>query len=84
MYDRPVLPVSLRSLVRVPSVALGRRSTSILAVVGVAVVLGTPAAITSAILAFLLRRKIGAADTTGEFSDLITSEPGVGYRIREA
>ncbi len=31
-----------------------------------------------------LRRKIAAADTTGEFRDLITSEPGVGYRIREA
>ena len=31
-----------------------------------------------------LRRKIAAADPTGEFRDLITSEPGVGYRIREA
>jgi two-component system KDP operon response regulator KdpE len=31
-----------------------------------------------------LRRKIAAADTTGAFRDLITSEPGVGYRIREA
>jgi two-component system KDP operon response regulator KdpE len=31
-----------------------------------------------------LRRKIAAADTTGELRDLITSEPGVGYRIREA
>ena len=30
-----------------------------------------------------LRRKIAAADETGEFRDLITSEPGVGYRIRE-
>jgi two-component system KDP operon response regulator KdpE len=31
-----------------------------------------------------LRRKIAAAGATGEFGDLITSEPGVGYRIREA
>jgi two-component system KDP operon response regulator KdpE len=31
-----------------------------------------------------LRRKIAAADASGEFRDLITSEPGVGYRIREA
>ncbi len=31
-----------------------------------------------------LRRKIAAADATGGFRDLITSEPGVGYRIREA
>ena len=31
-----------------------------------------------------LRRKIAAADESGEFTDLITSEPGVGYRIREA
>ena len=30
-----------------------------------------------------LRRKIAAADASGEFRDLITSEPGVGYRIRE-
>lgn len=30
-----------------------------------------------------LRRKIAAADATGEFVDLITSEPGVGYRIRD-
>jgi two-component system KDP operon response regulator KdpE len=31
-----------------------------------------------------LRRKIAAADDTGAVRDLITSEPGVGYRIREA
>jgi two-component system, OmpR family, KDP operon response regulator KdpE len=31
-----------------------------------------------------LRRKIAAADSTGEVRNLITSEPGVGYRIREA
>ena len=30
-----------------------------------------------------LRRKIAAADATGELGDLITSEPGIGYRIRE-
>ena len=30
-----------------------------------------------------LRRKIAAADQTGEFRNLVTSEPGVGYRIRE-
>jgi DNA-binding response OmpR family regulator len=31
-----------------------------------------------------LRRKIAAADPGGEFGDLITSEPGVGYRVRDA
>jgi two-component system KDP operon response regulator KdpE len=31
-----------------------------------------------------LRRKIAAADPDGEFRDLITSEPGVGYRVRDA
>jgi two-component system, OmpR family, KDP operon response regulator KdpE len=31
-----------------------------------------------------LRRKIAAADPGGEFRDLITSEPGVGYRVRDA
>ncbi len=30
-----------------------------------------------------LRRKLAAADPTGTMHDLITSEPGVGYRIRE-
>jgi two-component system, OmpR family, KDP operon response regulator KdpE len=30
-----------------------------------------------------LRRKLAAADTTGELSDLIVTEPGVGYRVRE-
>jgi two-component system KDP operon response regulator KdpE len=31
-----------------------------------------------------LRRKLAAADSTGELRDLIVTEPGVGYRIREA
>jgi two-component system KDP operon response regulator KdpE len=31
-----------------------------------------------------LRRKIAAADPDGEFRDLIASEPGVGYRVRDA
>jgi two-component system KDP operon response regulator KdpE len=30
-----------------------------------------------------LRRKLAAADPTGTVRDLITAEPGVGYRIRE-
>ena len=30
-----------------------------------------------------LRRKLAAADPTGSTHDLITAEPGVGYRIRE-
>ena len=30
-----------------------------------------------------LRRKLSAADATGTMHDLITAEPGVGYRIRE-
>jgi DNA-binding response OmpR family regulator len=30
-----------------------------------------------------LRRKLAAADPTGTMHDLITAEPGVGYRIRE-
>lgn len=30
-----------------------------------------------------LRRKLAAADPTGQMHDLITAEPGVGYRIRE-
>jgi two-component system KDP operon response regulator KdpE len=30
-----------------------------------------------------LRRKLAAADPTGTVHDLITAEPGVGYRIRE-
>lgn len=30
-----------------------------------------------------LRRKLAAADPTGSMHDLITAEPGVGYRIRE-
>ncbi len=30
-----------------------------------------------------LRRKLAAADSTGKMHDLITAEPGVGYRIRE-
>ncbi len=30
-----------------------------------------------------LRRKLAAADPTGAMHDLITAEPGVGYRIRE-
>lgn len=31
-----------------------------------------------------LRRKLAAADAAADVQDLITSEPGVGYRIREA
>jgi two-component system KDP operon response regulator KdpE len=31
-----------------------------------------------------LRRKLAAADPTGALRDLIVTEPGVGYRIREA
>ena len=31
-----------------------------------------------------LRRKLAAADATGELRELIVTEPGVGYRIREA
>jgi two-component system, OmpR family, KDP operon response regulator KdpE len=31
-----------------------------------------------------LRRKLAEADSTGTMHDLITAEPGVGYRIREA
>jgi two-component system KDP operon response regulator KdpE len=30
-----------------------------------------------------IRRKIAAADPTGQLRDLIVTEPGVGYRIRE-
>jgi two-component system KDP operon response regulator KdpE len=30
-----------------------------------------------------VRRKLAAADPTGELRDLITTEPGVGYRVRE-
>ena len=30
-----------------------------------------------------LRRKLAAADPTGTVRDLITAEPGIGYRIRE-
>ena len=30
-----------------------------------------------------LRRKLAAADPTGEAGDLIQAEPGVGYRFRE-
>jgi two-component system KDP operon response regulator KdpE len=30
-----------------------------------------------------LRRKLAAADPTGAMHDLITAEPGIGYRIRE-
>jgi two-component system KDP operon response regulator KdpE len=30
-----------------------------------------------------LRRKLAAADPTGELRDLIVTEPGVGYRIRD-
>ena len=30
-----------------------------------------------------LRRKIAAADPDGELRDLIVTEPGVGYRVRE-
>jgi len=29
-----------------------------------------------------LRRKIAAADPAGELRDLVTAEPGVGYRVR--
>ena len=31
-----------------------------------------------------LRRKLAAADPGGDSRDLVTSEPGVGYRVREA
>jgi two-component system KDP operon response regulator KdpE len=31
-----------------------------------------------------LRRKLAAADPSGDLGDLIVAEPGVGYRIREA
>jgi DNA-binding response OmpR family regulator len=31
-----------------------------------------------------LRRKLAAADPDGELADLIVTEPGVGYRVREA
>jgi two-component system, OmpR family, KDP operon response regulator KdpE len=31
-----------------------------------------------------LRRKIAAADAAGELRDLVTAEPGVGYRVRAA
>jgi two-component system, OmpR family, KDP operon response regulator KdpE len=31
-----------------------------------------------------LRRKLAAADPTGSLRDLIVTEPGIGYRIREA
>ena len=31
-----------------------------------------------------LRRKLAAADPTGALRDLIVTEPGVGYRVREA
>jgi len=31
-----------------------------------------------------LRRKIAAADPAGELRDLVTAEPGVGYRVRAA
>jgi two-component system KDP operon response regulator KdpE len=30
-----------------------------------------------------LRRKLAAADPTGELADLIVTEPGVGYRVRD-
>jgi DNA-binding response OmpR family regulator len=30
-----------------------------------------------------LRRKLADADAAGELQDLIVTEPGVGYRIRE-
>jgi two-component system KDP operon response regulator KdpE len=30
-----------------------------------------------------LRRKLGAADPSGQAADLIVAEPGVGYRVRE-
>ncbi|HET8784130.1 MAG TPA: helix-turn-helix domain-containing protein, partial [Candidatus Limnocylindrales bacterium] len=30
-----------------------------------------------------LRRKLAAADPDGSLADLIVTEPGVGYRIRE-
>jgi DNA-binding response OmpR family regulator len=29
-----------------------------------------------------LRRKLAAADETGDLRDLIATEPGVGYRVR--
>jgi len=31
-----------------------------------------------------LRRKIAASDPAGELRDLVTAEPGVGYRVRAA
>jgi two-component system KDP operon response regulator KdpE len=31
-----------------------------------------------------VRRKLAAADPDGALHDLITTEPGVGYRVREA
>jgi len=31
-----------------------------------------------------LRRKIAVADPAGELRDLVTAEPGVGYRVRAA
>jgi two-component system KDP operon response regulator KdpE len=31
-----------------------------------------------------LRRKLAAADATGSLGDLVTAEPGVGYRVRSA
>ena len=30
-----------------------------------------------------LRRKLTAADPDGDARDLVTAEPGVGYRVRE-
>jgi two-component system, OmpR family, KDP operon response regulator KdpE len=30
-----------------------------------------------------LRRKLAAADPSGELRDLIVTEPGVGYRVRD-
>ena len=30
-----------------------------------------------------LRRKLAAADPAGDLRDLIVTEPGVGYRVRE-
>ena len=31
-----------------------------------------------------LRRKLAAADPTGQVAGLVVAEPGVGYRVREA
>ena len=31
-----------------------------------------------------LRRKLEAADPDGDARDVVTAEPGVGYRVREA